>query len=305
MNQVHEILEDSLSSFLKLLLLGDLLNISIDEKDAERLLQASSNIALDLTRGIMRKRFGNDKIKKIDESLNNVYLTFESIDTTPELYRLLVKKLSDIAKKSDLELIWKDLEEFENYLLKFNKKEIEETELGSVLHTISEMKKALINYLASIKGDNSEAILIIKNDNFNLILGDKVYELKISGLSNSEKSSSDSLRLQKALELVLNEEEKIKRKMILGEVFSISKIKDKNGKIINAMISFADSKEILDLRKTSNITIRFLRKIDDLCLFISGNNLYAITPCNTEFELDTEYIYKGENKFEKLINFNS
>jgi len=72
------------------------------------------------------------------------------------------------------------------------------------------MKKALINYLVSIQGDSDEAFLIIRNEAFNLILGNNIYELKISELSENERKFSESFRLYTALKLLLDEENKVK-----------------------------------------------------------------------------------------------
>ncbi|QXJ29353.1 hypothetical protein [Saccharolobus shibatae] len=300
MAQTHEMLENFLNNFLKLIIVSELLNIDIDANNLEKLAKVSSDIAVDLSIGITRRKFGNDKTKKIKEGLSNVYLWLESTSTTPELYYLLMDKLSRIVMENNVDLAWKELEEFEHYLSELNKSQTKEVELGKTLEKISDMKKALINYLVSIQGDNDEAFLIIRDEVFNLILGNNIYELKISELSENERKSSDSFRLYTALKLLLDEENKIRNKRLLGEVFSISKIKDKDGKVVNVMISFASAKEILNLRENSDITVKLMRRVEDVCIFLSGSTLYGMIPCNVELDMNTEYIYKGENVFEKI-----
>ncbi|QGA69204.1 hypothetical protein [Sulfolobus sp. E11-6] len=299
MAQTHEMLEKFLNNFLKLIIVSELLNVEIDMSNLERLVKVSSDIALDLSIGVTRRKFGNDKTKKIKESLSNVYLWLESTSTTPELYYLFMDKLSKIVTENNIDLAWKELEEFEHHLSELNKSQTKDVELGKTLEKISDMKKALINYLISTQGDSDEAYLIIRDEVFHLILGNNIYELKINELSEDERKSPDSFRLHSALKLLLDEENKIRNKKLLGEVFTISKIKDRNGNIINVMISFANSKEILNLRENSDISVKLLRKVQDVCIFLSGSTLYGMIPCSIELDTNTEYIYKGESIFEK------
>ncbi|AAK42249.1 hypothetical protein SULI_14295 [Saccharolobus solfataricus] len=301
MAQTHEMLEKFLNNFLKLVIISELMNIDIDANNLDRLLKVSSDIAVDLSIGIARRKFGNDKTKKIKEGLSNAYLWLQSTPTTPELYYLLMDKLSRIVTEYNIDLAWKELEELENYLLELNKKkEVKDVQLGKSIETISDMKKILINYLASIQGEADEAFLIMRDEVFNLILGNNIYELKINGLSDNEKKSSDSFRLSNALKLLLDEEDKIRNKKLMGEVFTISKVKDKEGRIINVLISFATAKEILNLRESPNISVKLLRKVEDFCIFLSGSTLYGMVSCNVELDVNSVYTYKGENIFEKI-----
>ncbi|ACP45292.1 conserved hypothetical protein [Sulfolobus islandicus Y.G.57.14] len=57
------------------------------------------------------------------------------------------------------------------------------------------------------------------------------------------------------------------------------------------MISFASAKEILNLRENSNIAVKLMRRVEDVCIFLSGSTLYGMIPCNVELDLNTEYIY--------------
>jgi len=54
-----------------------------------------------------RRKFGNDKTKKIKEGLSNVYLWLELTSTTPELYYLFMDKLSRIVMENNVDLAWK------------------------------------------------------------------------------------------------------------------------------------------------------------------------------------------------------
>ncbi|WP_016732410.1 hypothetical protein [Saccharolobus islandicus] len=66
------------------------------------------------------------------------------------------------------------------------------------------------------------------------------------------------------------------------------------------MISFASAKEILNLRENSNIAVKLMRRVEDVCIFLSSSTLYGMIPCNVELDMNTEYIYKGENVVEKI-----
>ncbi|BDB98320.1 hypothetical protein [Saccharolobus caldissimus] len=301
MSKTHEMLEDYLNIFLKLVIIGELLNIEINLKDVEKIMENCNNIAVELSKNVFRKKFGGDRSRKLDEAINTVYTKLQAINPNVEVYLNFLRKLNEAITTHEYETIWKNLEEFESYLNSFEGEKKTE-KIGSILYTITELKIALIDYLSSIRGDSSEAFLISRNEGFSLILGDKIYQLKINGLSDEEKRSKDAFRLEKALELLLKEEEKIRGEGILGEIFTISKIKEKE-KVVNAIISFADAKRVLDIKRFTDVKVKLLKKTEDVCIFLpegEKESLYAMIPCNIELEAEKEYIFKGGNTFEKL-----
>jgi len=299
MSQDYKILEKTLANVIKLVIISEILNIALDYDNVEELGRTCSTLTSNLAKKILVKRIGVEKSKKVNESIERYYkLLYQSSDKL-EAYFHFIETISEIAFIQDEKVIWKRLEDLENYLIKTSKEESSE-EFGATIYTISDFKRLLISYLSKIDKDNVQSVIIRKNERYYLILGDKIYELQINGLSDDEKSSKDNLRLQTALELLLKEEEKIINSGYLGEIFTVGKIM-KRGNITNVMISFANAKPILPLKP--EIKVRLLNKSDDICIFISEDdkeNLYALSPCQYELEKDNLYVYKGENAFEKI-----
>lgn len=287
-------LEDLLNNFLKLIIASEILNVDIDYKLIEKLTIDFNDVITELSKKIIRRKFTGDKSRKLNEEIDNIYTKLQSVKSDLNIQLLYTKKIKNVSLSSDFDLAWKELEELENYL---TKKEEEKVEiLSPIIYTITELKRALIDYLSSVSSDTSEAFLIIRGDEFMIVLGDKLYQLRINGLTIDERNSMDSIRLQKALDLLLGEENRIKNQKILGEIFNISKIKEGN-KVVNVMISFAEAKKILDIKKAIGNKVRLVKKVEDLCFFISEaekESVYLMTPCNFELKNNEEYIYDGE-----------
>ncbi|MEM4042710.1 MAG: hypothetical protein QXR34_03705 [Saccharolobus sp.] len=290
----NEMLEDLLNNFLKLIIASEILNVDIDYKLIEKLTIDFNDVITELSKKIIRRKFTGDKSRKLNEEIDNIYTKLQSVKSDLNIQLLYTKKIKNVSLSSDFDLAWKELEDLENYL---TKKEEEKVEiLSPIIYTITELKRALIDYLSSVSSDTSEAFLIIRGDEFMIVLGDKLYQLRINGLTIDERNSMDSIRLQKALDLLLGEENRIKNQEILGEIFNISKIKEGN-KVVNVMISFAEAKKILDIKKAIGNKVRLVKKVEDLCFFISEaekESVYLMTPCNFELKNNEEYIYDGE-----------